>query len=319
MVDAAKNLSFIFPGQGSQSVGMGRSLHDAYAVARDAFEEANDALGMDLRKLCFEGPEAGLNLTENTQPALLAASVAALRAFRAEFPAIFPAFVAGHSLGEYTALVASEVIGFSDALRLVRLRGRLMQVFAAEGTGMMSAVMGLTPEEVSEICASVSSENEKVVAANINSPEQVVISGHRAAVLMAGEEAVKKGAKRVIELPVSVPSHSPLMERAASRLDEELSRIAFGNFNVPLITNVEAEPALSPERMRGLLTRQLTSPVRWVDVIRKMRALGVSTTIEIGPGRVLSGLVRRIDRDITALNFSAPQDVAAIRGFFVLR
>jgi len=327
-------LAFIFPGQGSQSVGMGKALYDACPSAREVFDEAESALGMDLKRLCFDGPEVELNLTENTQPALLAASVAALRVLEKEVP-LFPDFVAGHSLGEYTALVCAGVLKFQDALRLVRLRGRFMQESVPGGVGrqrgpqpatqpatqsvMMSAVIGLAPETLDEICKKISAGKEQVVCANINSPEQVVISGTASAVSMAGEEAKKRGAKRVIPLPVSVPSHSPLMEGAAQKLYTELLKVPFGDLKVALVTNVEAEPCNDPAKIKGLLMRQLTSPVRWVDVIRRVRSEGVSITLEIGPGNVLSGLVRRIDKGIEALNFSAPEDIHRIKDFFGFR
>lgn len=307
-----KNLAFVFPGQGSQSVGMGRALYDAYPCAREVFEEAGDVLGVDIKRISFEGPEDELNLTENTQPALLTASFAALSVLGKEVP-VFPALVSGHSLGEYTALVSAGVIEFSDALRLVRLRGRFMQEGVEEGVGRMCAVIGLDPSTVDDICRNSSAVGEVVVCANINSPEQVVMSGHAKAIERASAEAKKRGAKRVISLPVSVPSHSPLMEGAARRLDRELAKVTFGEFKIPLVTNVEARLCRERERVRELLVRQLVSPVRWTDVVRRMRAAGISITIEIGPGSVLSGLIRRIDSSITTLNFSAPGDIEAVR------
>lgn len=307
-----KKTAFIFPGQGSQAIGMGKSLCEAYPVAAEVFKEASDCLGMDMASLCFNGPEAELNRTENTQPAILTASVAALRVLDSEYK-VTPSFVAGHSLGEYTALVCAGVLSFKDAVKIVRLRGKFMQEAVHEGAGKMSAILGLTPDVVQAICKESSTENEPVVAANINSPEQVVISGEAKAVERAGKHASERGAKRVIQLPVSVPSHSPLMRPAAERLDAELSKLSFNDFSFPLISNVEAIPSSDSARARGLLKRQLTDPVRWVDIIKRMRGEGVEAAIEIGPGKVLSGLVKRIEKDIQTLNFSSPEDLGKIK------
>lgn len=307
-----KKIAFIFPGQGSQAIGMGKSLCDAYPVAAKVFEEASEVSGVDMKSLCFNGPEAELNRTENTQPAILTASVAALRVLDSEYN-VTPSFVAGHSLGEYTALVCAGVLSFKDAVRVVRLRGKFMQEAVPEGAGKMSAILGLTPDVVEIICKESSTENQPVVPANINSPEQVVISGEAKAVERAGKLASEKGAKRVLQLPVSVPSHSPLMKPAAERLDAELSKISFNAFSFPLISNVEATPSSDSARVRGLLKRQLTDPVRWVDIIKRMRSEGVEAAIEIGPGKVLSGLVKRIDKDIQTLNFSNPGDLGKLK------
>ena len=291
---------------------MGKSLCDAYPVAAGVFKEASEVLGINMTSLCFNGPEAELNRTENTQPAILTASVAALRVLDSEYK-ISPSFVAGHSLGEYTALVCAGVLSFKDAVRVVRLRGRFMQESAPEGAGKMSAILGLTPEVVQGICKESSTENEPVVAANINSPEQVVISGEAKAIERAGKLASEKGAKRVLPLPVSVPSHSPLMKPAAERLDAELSKISFNEFSFPLISNVEAAPSSDILKVRNLLKRQLTGPVKWVDIIKRMRSEGVEATIEIGPGKVLSGLVKRIEKDIQTLNFGSPEDLGKLK------
>ncbi|MEK7313021.1 MAG: ACP S-malonyltransferase [Deltaproteobacteria bacterium] len=307
-----KKIAFIFPGQGSQAIGMGKSLCEAYPLAAGVFKEASEVLGIDMASLCFNGPEAELNRTENTQPAILTASIAALRVLDNEYK-ITPSFVAGHSLGEYTALVCAGVLSFKDAVRIVRLRGRFMQESAPIGAGKMSAVLGLTPEVVEAICKKASKENEPVVAANINSPEQVVISGEAKAIERAGKLASEKGAKRVLPLPVSVPSHSPLMRQAAERLDNELSKLTFGPFSFPLISNVEAVPSSDNSKVRNLLKRQLTDPVKWVDIIKRMRSEGVEATIEIGPGKVLSGLVKRIEKDIQTFNFSSPDDLGKIK------
>jgi len=296
---------------------MGKAMYDAFPIAKEAFDEAGEALGLDIAKLCFDGPAEELDRTENTQPALLAASIAALRVLEKEHKALTPVLVAGHSLGEYTALVAAGALSYADALRIVRLRGRFMQEAVPTGTGRMAAVLGLTLGQVEQACAAASTESEKVVPANINSPTQIVISGHAGAVDRAAEEAKKAGAGRVVTLPVSVPSHSPLMQGAADRLEAELARIEFGKFKCPLVSNVLAEPVADPEKVRELLKRQLTSPVRWADIVLRMKNHGgIAITIEIGPGSVLTGLVRRIDGQIFPLGFSGPEDNETLKRHF---
>lgn len=311
-----KKLAFIFPGQGSQSLGMGKALYEEFDIARSTMDEASDALGFDLKALCFEGPVEDLNSTENTQPALLATSIMALRVLEAEFgDALKPDFVAGHSLGEYTALVATGVLDYAAGLRLVHARGRFMQDSASGGVvGRMAAIIGLDTAKVIEVCSEASKDGEPVVAANINSPGQVVISGHISAVERASLLAKEAGAKRAIELPVSVASHSPLMEAAAEGFDvEELSKVKWGGFNVPLVSNVEATVTTDSSEVRGLLKRQLTSPVRWVEVIECLAAEGVDVVVEIGTGKVLTGLVKRIDRAIETLNFGLPEDLDKLK------
>jgi [acyl-carrier-protein] S-malonyltransferase len=305
--------AFIFPGQGSQFVGMGKGLYDSYPVARQTFEEADEAVGFELKKVIFDGPEDELNRTEKTQPALLAASIAALRAFKERLD-IEPAYVAGHSLGEYTALVASDAMEFKDALRVVRLRGKFMQESVPEGAGKMCAVVGMGIETLIDICDDVSTDNNLAVPANINSPAQVVLSGHHEAVERAARIAKERGAKRVVPLAVSVPSHSALMAKAAERLSEELAGVEVRELKVPLVSNVEAEPVRESGKVRGLLKRQLTSPVRWVEIIKRIKSEGVGITVEIGPGRVLSGLVRRIDREVDTYNFGEPGDLEKLTG-----
>lgn len=304
-------IAIVFPGQGSQFVCMGKSFYDGFDVARKTYEEANDALGYDIARLSFVGPQTGLDRTENTQPALLTAGIAAYRAL-SEKTELKPMYFAGHSLGEYTALVAAGVIGFRDAVRLVHLRGKFMQESVPEGVGKMCAILGLDLEAVTGICSSASLDAARVVPANINTSEQIVISGHAAAVEIAAGLAKERGAKRVVPLPVSAPSHSPLMESAADRLDAELEKISYGSFAVPVLTNVEAEPLSDPSKVRDLLKLQLTSPVRWVDIIKRMKADGVGTIIEVGPGKVLTGLVKRIDKEINAMSLGEAGDMEMV-------
>ncbi|MFQ5735847.1 MAG: ACP S-malonyltransferase [Thermodesulfobacteriota bacterium] len=303
-----KKTAFVFPGQGSQYVGMCKSFYDEYSVARTTFEEASDAIGHDMARLCFEGPGEALDRTENTQPALLTASMAALRVLR-EKANIRPSFMAGHSLGEYTALVASGSLDFKDAVRLVKMRGRFMQESVSPGTGKMCAILGLDIDTVEVICDSASMGAAVVVPANINSPAQIVISGHAAAVDIAASLAMERGARRVVELQVSVPSHSPLMIKAAERLGTELTKTAFKTPDIPVLTNVEAQPAGHAESIREILIRQLTSPVRWVGIVRKLKKEGVRCIVEIGPGKVLSGLNRRIEKDIESVSVDTTSDI----------
>ena len=308
LLPLASRIAFVFPGQGSQCIGMGKGFYEGYAAAKQTFDEAGSVIGLDMARLCFEGPEAELNLTRNTQPAILTASIAILKVFNQEFP-IKPDFLAGHSLGEYTALVASGAVDFRDAVRLVGMRGRFMQDAVPHGVGAMAAVIGLTGEAVEGSCKDASRDNSVAVAANFNSPEQTVISGHREAVERASSLAKDRGAKRVIPLPVSVPSHSPLMKPAAEKLARELTGIKVKPLTIPVITNVEAEPLLSEERVRLLLEKQLYSPVRWVESVKRMKQEGVETVIEIGPGRVLAGLVKRIDGSIKTMNVENLEDI----------
>ncbi|MBI5286605.1 MAG: ACP S-malonyltransferase [Deltaproteobacteria bacterium] len=304
------SLAFIFPGQGSQYVGMGKELWYNFNIVRDIFDEAGSALGVDISRLCFEGPEEELNQTQNTQPALLTVSIAAWIVLNQE-TGLTPTFVAGHSLGEYTALVVAGALDFKDAVRLVSLRGRFMQEAVPPGVGAMAAILGLDREAVEDICRQVN--NSIVVPANFNSPEHTVISGHREAVEEASMLAKERGAKRAVTLPVSVPSHSPLMRAASEKLTGVLADIKVDPLDIPVVTNVEAEPLTDHERVRELLVRQLYSPVRWVETILKMKELRVGKVIEIGPGKVLTGLVKRIDGGMETLNFEGKEDIQGIQ------
>lgn len=300
-------LTFLFPGQASQYTGMGRDLAENFPEARAVFDEAGEALGFSVAKLCFEGPEDALRLTENTQPAILAVSVAALRAL--ESRGVTPDFAAGHSLGEYSALVSAGGIEFGAAMKLGRLRGRYMQEAVPLGEGAMAAIMGLAPADVADICRKAA-ENEVVSPANLNSPEQTVISGHAAAVKRAVEIASQSGAKRAVMLPVSAPFHCSLMQPAQQRFEPHLRETAFGPLRLPVITNVDAEAIRSGEEARDALLRQVTQPVRWLDSMRELIERGVTTFVEVGPGKVLCGLLRQIDRSVRCLNV---EDAASLQ------
>jgi [acyl-carrier-protein] S-malonyltransferase len=297
--DNWKMIAFLFPGQGSQSPGMGKDLAEKFPVARQVFEEADDALGFSLSRLGFEGPAEELQLTENTQPSILAVSVAAYRALESS-GAPAPAFVAGHSLGEYSALVAAGVLDLSDALRTVRARGRYMQEAVPVGTGAMAAVIGGELSDIERVCAEASGD-EVCSVANINSPGQVVIAGNTAAVDRA-IELLKGVAKRVIKLNVSAPFHCALMKPAQDRLAQDLERLEFREPKFPVVTNVDARITTAPDELRDSLIRQVSAPVRWVESMQLLRQNGVDTVVEIGPGKVLSGLMRQTSRDINSLN-----------------
>ena len=304
--------AFIFPGQGSQHAGMGRELAENFKSAAHAFEEADDALGFSLSKLCFEGPEEELKLTANTQPAILAASVAALRALKDESP-LTPAFVAGHSLGEYSALVAAGALDFADALRTVRARGSFMQDAVPVGVGAMAAILGVEPELLAEICAEAA-QGEVVSPANFNSPGQIVIAGHTGAVNRAIEIAKARGFRKAMLLPVSAPFHCALMQPAADRLAETLDRVVAHPMSVPVVTNVEAKPNSDESRVKQLLVTQVCSPVLWDASVKQMVAEGVTRFVEIGPGKVLAGLVKRIEKEAVALNVQDAAGVKAMAG-----
>jgi [acyl-carrier-protein] S-malonyltransferase len=285
--------AFIFPGQGSQYVGMGKEFADHFPVAREIFAEANDVLGFNLQRLCFNGPEEELRLTANTQPCILTVSIAALKVLRQEL-GWKADYLAGHSLGEFSALVAAEAMSFRDAVRMVRLRGHVMQEAVPVGTGGMAAILGLERPQVEELCQRAA-QGEVLTPANFNSPGQIVISGAMKAIERGIAVAQEMGAKKAVLLQVSAPFHSPLMGPAGQRLGEELIQIEINELKTPVVTNVEAEPNTSKERVRDLLVQQVSSPVRWEDSMNRMIALGVERFVEIGPGRVLLGLLRRID------------------------
>jgi [acyl-carrier-protein] S-malonyltransferase len=300
-------LAFLFPGQASQYPGMGRDLAENFPESRAVFEEADAALGFSISKLCFEGSEEALKLTENTQPAILTVSVAAYRALEAR--GIAPDFVAGHSLGEYSALVAAGALEFSAAVKLVRQRGRYMQEAVPAGEGAMAAILGLSPADVADVCKKAA-VGEVVSPANLNSPEQTVIAGSAAAVKRAVEIASQSGAKRAVILAVSAPFHCSLLMPAQQRLETDLRAAAIGPLRFPLITNVDAEAVSSGEEARDALIRQVTLPVRWHESVREMIDQGVNIFVEVGPGKVLSGLLRQIDRSVRCLNV---EDAASLR------
>jgi [acyl-carrier-protein] S-malonyltransferase len=300
-------VAFIFPGQASQYPGMGRNLAEAFPAARKVFEAADAALEFSLSRICFEGSEEELKLTENTQPAILTVSAAAERVL--EENGVMPDYVAGHSLGEYSALVAAGSLDFAAAVKLVRNRGRYMQEAVPQGQGAMAAILGLAPAEVAEICKKAAT-GEVVTAANLNSPEQTVISGSAAAVKRAVEIASQSGAKRAVILPVSAPFHCALMKPAETRLEADLRATEFGALRFPLVTNVDAEAITSGDEARDALIRQVCMPVRWEDSIREMIAQDARIFVEVGPGRVLSGLLRQIDRSVRTFNV---EDAASLQ------
>jgi [acyl-carrier-protein] S-malonyltransferase len=305
--------AFIFPGQGSQSVGMGKALAEAFAAAREVFEEVDDALDQRLSKLMWEGPEGELALTENTQPAVMTASVAALRVLQkggALDLSRHARLVAGHSAGEYAALCAAGAFTLSDTARLLRTRGRAMQDASPVGEGAMSALLGIEMNLVEEACREAS-EVGVVVVANDNAPGQIVISGAAKAVEKAKEIAKKKGAKRAIPLNVSTPNHSPLLKPAAETMREALARIAIRPPIVPLVSNVTAAEVAAPDLIRTLLVEQLTARVRWRESVAGFRALGVAMTVEMGGYKVLTGMVKRIDKDLEPVTLDSPADIEA--------
>ena len=307
-------IAFLFPGQGSQKVGMGKALADGFPICRDTFAEADAALGEPLSLIIFNGPDDRLTLTENTQPAILAVSIAAYRLI--ESRGLTPAFVAGHSLGEYSANVAAGTFDFADALRIVRRRGQYMQEAVPVGQGAMAAILGLDADKVVLACEEAA-EGEVVSPANLNGPGQVVIAGAREAVRRAGERAKALGAKRIVPLPVSAPFHCALMKPAEERLAPELRAMKTNDPRVPVVANVDASPKRDARSAIEALVQQVSSPVRWEGVIRRLASEGVTTYVEVGPGTVLTGLVRKIHRDGTTASFGGPEDLAAIESLFL--
>ncbi|HAA53934.1 MAG TPA: [acyl-carrier-protein] S-malonyltransferase [Myxococcales bacterium] len=302
-----KRWGFLFPGQGSQAIGMGQAFADAFPIAQETFAEAEDALGYSLSTLCFEGPKERLRQTEYTQPAVLTVSVAVERVLRQQYGSLRPVMVAGHSLGEFSALVAAGALTLPDAVRVVRERGRLMQEAVPDGVGAMAAVVGLPLEDVQTICQQAA-EDEICVPANINSPQQIVISGHQAAVERA-RSLVREHGKRAISLEVSAPFHCPLMQPAADGLAKVLDTIDIKDPTFPVVSNVDAQPYQSADVVRQRLFSQVTSPVRWVDSIHTMNEAGITHYLELGHGRVLSGLLRRISKERPSLPVGQPKDL----------
>jgi [acyl-carrier-protein] S-malonyltransferase len=308
-------LALLFPGQGSQQVGMGRDVFERSAAGRAVFENADAALGFPLSTICFEGPEEELVRTEIQQPAILTTSLALLRALE-ETIELRPSYVAGHSLGEYSALVASGALDFDEAVLLVHARGRFMQEAVPEGTGAMAAVLGCTPEDVVAACEKARAETGAVVeAANLNAPQQTVVAGAAPAVKRACENARAAGARRTVPLPVSAPFHCSLMRPAAEKLSGELARVRFADPVPPVVTNVEAEPNSEGGRVADLLRRQVTAPVRFTDMVRRLASLGVEAVLEVGPGSVLSGLVGRTERNLARASLNGLEQLSPSKDF----
>ena len=302
-------LALLFPGQGSQAVGMGRDVAETSDAARAAFEAADAVLGLPITRLCFEGPEEELVRTEIQQPAILTTSIALLRALE-ERTELAPAFYAGHSLGEYSALVAAGALEFEDALRLVHARGRFMQEAVPEGRGAMAAVLGLDPAEVAAACEFAAQQTGRVVApANFNGPAQTVISGDAVAVEVACSRVLERGARRAVPLEVSAPFHCSLMRPAAEKLALELARVRFSAPDAPVVTNVEANPCRDGARFSALLEQQVTAPVRFTEMIEFLAASGVKRVLEVGPGRVLVGLVARVSRDLARASLGIAKEL----------
>jgi [acyl-carrier-protein] S-malonyltransferase len=302
-IDTMAKIAFLFPGQGSQAVGMGKELAANYAVAKQTFDEADEALGYKISQLCFEGPEDQLKLTEITQPAILTASVAAFRVLQNQAKNIKPNFVAGHSLGEYSAHVAAGTLEFADAVRTVRNRGKYMQSAVPVGVGAMAAILGMPIAALEAVCAEAAgSDGETVSPANINSPDQIVISGCAAAVQRAADLAKAKGAKRAIMLQVSAPFHCSLMQPAQDALSDDLFALNFNNPNFPVVKNIDGKATTDGTEARQALVHQVTGAVQWVKSMQTLIANDVSTFVEVGPGKVLCGLMRQIDRSKTCVN-----------------
>ena len=305
-------IAFVFPGQGSQTIGMGSEFYNEFPIARQTFEEASDTLNFDLAKLCFEGDLEELNLTANAQPALLTSSIAALRILEQETD-ISPSFVAGHSLGEYSAIVSSGAIEFKDVVYTVRKRGEYMQCAVPAGMGSMAAVIGLSKEIVVNICEENSDDDNVVSPANFNSPQQIVISGQKEAVENVSTLLKKAGAKRVVPLAVSAPFHCSLMKNAAEELKEVLNEISISEIKIPIVTNVDATANKDHEKIRDLLFKQVVMPVRWFESVEELNSAGCSNFIEIGPKNVLSGLIKRTLTDVSVSNFEKISQLELIK------
>ena len=309
-------IAFVFPGQGSQFVGMGKDFYDHMPTARKLLDEANEILGCDLTSICFNGPEETLKLTENTQPALLVHSTMALKILREN--GIDSVLAAGHSLGEFSALVSAGALQFKDAVRLVRLRGQFMQEAVPVGVGSMAAIIGLEIDILQQLCDQISEDSCIVQPANLNSPVQIVIAGHKEAVEQVSEKALKAGAKKAVLLPVSAPFHSALMKPAEIKLQKELEQTEFYDLSYPVITNIEAKPITKGSEARSALVKQVCSPVRWSETMQVLVDQGIETVIELGAGKVLSGLIKRFNRGIKCYQVgdreSLSQTLAALNG-----
>ena len=309
-------IAFVFPGQGSQFVGRGKDFYDHVSSARKLLDEANEVLGCDLTSICFNGPEETLKLTENTQPALLVHSTMALKILRGN--GIDSVLAAGHSLGEFSALVSAGALQFKDAVRLVRLRGQFMQEAVPVGVGSMAAIIGLEIDTLQQLCDQISEDSCIVQPANLNSPVQIVIAGHKEAVEQVSEKALKAGAKKAVLLPVSAPFHSALMKPAEIKLQKELEQTEFYDLSYPVITNIEAKPITKGSEARSALVKQVCSPVRWSETMQVLVDQGIETVIELGAGKVLSGLIKRFNRGIKCYQVgdreSLSQTLAALNG-----